>query len=133
MRRFIFVGAHATRERKAFREFLKKNFPDKLRNIDEKISEMIFNDKKNVRTAKILQKLFIEIYEFYIKGNEKLEEELVETIRIAYDKKKKKANEVLSELIETLKNIERLKEEKEKEKEERKKERQKEKEKNAKR
>lgn len=111
MRRYIFVGAHAPRERKVFREFLKKNFPDKVRNIDEKISEMVFNDKNNVRTAKILQKLFIEIYEFYIKGNEKLEEELLETMRIVYDKKVKKPSEALLELIETLKSIERKKEE----------------------
>ncbi len=116
MRRYIFVGAHAPRERKVFREFLKKNFPDKVRNIDEKVSEMVFNDRNNVRTSKILQKLFIEIYEFYIKGNEKLEEELVETMRIVYDKKEKKAAEALLELVERLKSRERKMEEKKNEK-----------------
>ncbi len=110
MRRYIFVGAHAPRERRLFREFLKRNFPDKIRNIDEKVSEMVFNDKNNVRTSKILQKLFIEIYEFYIKGNEKLEEELVETMRIVYDKRWKKPGEALLELVERLKNPEKKEE-----------------------
>lgn len=103
MRRNIFVGAHAPRERKSFRGFLKKHFQDKLRNIDEKVAEMVFNDKENVRTSKILQKLFIEVYEFYIKGNEKIEKELLDTLRIKYNKDDE-PSEVLMKLVESLKS-----------------------------
>ncbi|MEO0196347.1 MAG: hypothetical protein ABIL78_00345 [candidate division WOR-3 bacterium] len=107
MRRNVFVGAHAFRERRAFREFLKKHFPDKLRIIDEKISEMVFNDEKNVRTSKILQTIFLEVYEFYVKGNENMEKALVEALRIRYDKNFLDPSQVLSELIERLKDKKR--------------------------
>jgi len=111
MRSNVFVGARALRERKAFRDFLKKNFPEKLKVIYEKISEMVFNDENNVRTSKVLQKLFIEIYEFYVKGDERLEKELIESLRIKYDKEKQ-PGEVLFQLVEDLKSKERRKNEK---------------------
>lgn len=111
MRRNIFVGAHAFRERKAFREFLKKYFPDKLKIIDEKISEMVFNDGMNNRTSKILQKLFLEIYEFYIKGDESMERAIVDALRIRYNKNELEPSRVLSELVESLKNRSRRKNE----------------------
>jgi hypothetical protein len=104
MRRKIFVGAHAKRERKAFKEFLIKYLKDKVRNIYDKIAEMIFEDENNVRTSKILQKIFVEVYEFYIKGDEKLESALVKELKIVYNKKDMNPSDVLSKLVSYLKN-----------------------------
>ncbi len=104
MRRKIFVGAHAKRERKAFKEFLTKYLKDKVRNIYDKIAEMVFDDENNVRTSKILQKIFVEIYEFYIKGDEKLESALVKELKIIYNKKEDSPSDVLSKLVFYLKN-----------------------------
>ena len=102
MRKNIFVGAHATRERKAFYDFLKEHFPDKLDFISHKIMDMTFNDDQNRRTSKILQEMFVEIYEYFIKGNPKLEEELVNRLRIRYDKSMK-PGDILSEIADNIK------------------------------
>jgi hypothetical protein len=102
MRKNIFTGAHATRERIAFRDFIKKHFPDKIRVINDKISDLVFADADNNRTSKLMQRIFVEIYEFYIKGNEHLEEALLSALKVRYDKNKAPA-EVLNELVENLK------------------------------
>ena len=103
-RKYIFTGRYGSRERKAFKEFLMKYLKDKVRNIYDKIAEMIFEDENNLRTSKILQKIFVEVYEFYIKGDEKLENALVKELKIVYNKKDMNPSDVLSKLVSYLKN-----------------------------
>jgi hypothetical protein len=100
-RKYIFTGRYGSRERKAFKEFLMKHLKDKLPVINEKIAEMTFEDKDNLRTSKILQKIFVEVYEFYIKGDEELEKELFKMLRIT--RYKRKISETLSDIVFNLK------------------------------
>ena len=100
-RKYIFTGRYGSRERKAFKEFLMKHLKDKLPVINEKIAEMTFEDENNLRTSKILQKIFIEVYEFYIKGDEELEKELFKALKIT--RYKRKISETLSDIVFNLK------------------------------
>lgn len=102
MRKSIFVGAHAMRERKAFYDFLKEHFPDKLDFISQRVMDMVFYDDKNQRTSKILQTMFVDIYEYFIKGNPNLEEDLVKRLRIRYDKSKK-PGDILRDIVDNIK------------------------------
>ena len=99
MRKKIFTGSQAQRERKAFSNFLQNHLKDKMSIIKQRLWELVINDEKNLRTSEILQKLFIEIYDYYIKDTE-LESELVNSLKI---RKTALSHKLLKEIVENLK------------------------------
>ena len=96
-RKLIFTGRYAYRERIAFRDFLKRFYPSELKKIEAFIADLVFEDEKNIRTSKILQKAFIKFCEENIKEDDEITKKvLMNYIRIKGVKK-------LSELIDNLK------------------------------
>jgi hypothetical protein len=62
-RKSIFTGRYAYRERIGFMRFLKKFYPNKLKEMNDFIANFVFDDEENVRTAKVLQKALVKFYE----------------------------------------------------------------------
>ena len=100
-RKLIFTGRYAYRERIAFRDFLKRFYPNELKKIEAFIAELVFEDEKNIRTSKILQRAFIKFCEENIKE----EDEITKKVIMNYLKIRgvKKLSELIDNLKESLK------------------------------
>ncbi len=97
MRRSLFIGAYANRERRSFKRFIENHLKEHEDEINRTLVDMVFHDEINQRTSKILQQLFLVVYEKFLKNDEKLASIFVEEMRIRYDKDRTPL-EVLNEI-----------------------------------